>query len=263
VGPDGGSTFKAVLGSLDLLLDYGVNFNLICCVTRHSELYPRDIYTFFRDRGARFIQFIPVVERPPDASARRLGLRLAPPSPPGAVGSGEDVTGWSVTPAGYGKFLIGVFDEWIKHDVGSVFVMNFEWALSSWMGRPSPICVFTKRCGRSLVVEHNGDIYACDHYVYPEYRLGNILDDDLATIVSWSALEAFGAAKEDSLPGRCRACGVLFACAGGCPKHRFRRSPEGEPGLNYLCEGYKMFFSHIDPHMKFFAHRLKGTDPAL
>jgi uncharacterized protein len=259
IGRNGEPTFRATLGTLDLLLDYGVEFNIICCVTRESALHPQDIYCFFRNMGVRFIQFIPVVERPPDAAARQLGLYLSTPPSPGAANSGEEVTEWSVTPGGCGEFLVGVFNEWIKHDVGSVFVMNFEWALSSWMGKPSPICLFAKRCGSSIVVEHNGDIYACDHYVYPEYRLGNILDHDLATIITSPALQAFGAAKEALLPRRCRACDVLFACAGGCPKHRFRKSPEGEPGLSYLCEAYKMFFSHIDPHMKTFAHRLKGS----
>lgn len=265
VGRDGEPTFKAILEALDLLLDRSVKFNVICCVTDESERHPQDVYNFFKGRGVKFIQFIPIVERPPDTSARRLGLRLATPPAPGAADSGEEVTPWSVTPAGYGEFLIGVFDEWIEHDVGSVFVMNFEWALCSWMGRPSPVCIFAKRCGSSLVVEHNGDIYTCDHYVYPDYKLGNIVDDDLAAITASPVLHAFGAAKEEMLPACCRACDLLFACGGGCPKHRFRRSPEGEPGLSYLCDAYKMFFHHIDPHMKTFAHRLKGSlkDPDL
>jgi uncharacterized protein len=264
-GPDGKSSFDAVLRCLDRLLDCGVKFNVICCVTDESAPHPQDIYDFFKARGVRFIQFIPIVERWPDASARRLGLCLATPPSPGDADSSEEVTPWSVAAAGYGEFLIGVFDEWIKRDVGSVFVMNFEWALCGWLGRPAPVCVSAKRCGHSLVIEHNGDVYACDHYVYPEYRLGNIIDDGLATIIASPALKTFGAAKEESLPGHCKACEVLFACAGGCPKHRFRRSPDGEPGLNYLCEAYKIFFHHIDPHMKTLAGRLraspKGSDP--
>ncbi len=157
---------------------------------------------------------------------------------------------WAVDPEGYGDFLIGVFDEWIRNDVGSVFVMNFEWALSSWMGHVQHTCFFMERCGMAGIIEHNGDVYSCDHFVYPEYRLGNVLTDDFGEMFGSEKQREFGAVKETSLPKYCRECDVLFACRGECPKHRFLKTPDGEAGLNYLCAGYKKYFHHIDPYLK-------------
>ena len=148
-------------------------------------------------------------------------------------------------PEAYGDFLIAVFEEWVRHDVGKVFVMNFEWALNAWIGNPSPVCVHAKQCGRSLAIEHNGDVYACDHCVYPQYRLGNIMTDALPGMVEKSLVSQFGITKETALPRWCRECDVLAACQGGCPKHRFATTFDDEPGLHYLCAGYKKFFRHI------------------
>jgi uncharacterized protein len=156
-----------------------------------------------------------------------------------------EVTPWTVLPGEYGEFLIAIYEEWVRHDVGTVFVMNFEWALNAWMGNPAPVCVHAVQCGRSLVVEHNGDVYACDHCVYPEYRLGNVLSDPLALLAERSRESGFGVTKETALPRWCTDCKVLAACRGGCPKHRFAVSHDHEPGLQYLCEGYRKFFLHI------------------
>jgi uncharacterized protein len=155
-----------------------------------------------------------------------------------------------VEPEPYGEFLIQIFDEWVRNDVGDIFVMNFEWSLASWMGLPSTICIFSKACGESVIIEQNGDIYSCDHFVYPQHRLGGITDSRLVDIVESAAQREFGAVKERTLSSECKDCEVKFACHGGCPKHRFLRAPNGEPGLNYLCEGYKKYFSHIHRYMK-------------
>jgi len=144
--------------------------------------------------------------------------------------------------------LIGVLEEWVRKDVGSVFVMNFEWALASWMGKIQHTCFFMERCGLAGIIEHNGDVYSCDHFVYPEYRLGNILTDDFGEMFGSERQQAFGAVKEESLPRCCRECDVLFACRGECPKHRFLKTPDGEPGLAYLCAGYKKYFHRARPY---------------
>lgn len=245
----GRPTFSAVLRSLKLLQRYKVDYNVLACVTREGSARPLEVYRFFKEQGVRFIQFIPVVERYPDAEAQKMGLRLALPRA-GSGGAGNAVTSWSVEPEAYGSFLAQVFDEWVRKDVGSTFVMNFEAALGAWMGLEAATCVFARRCGQSLIIEHNGDIYACDHYVYPAHCLGNILTDQPHELLRSPKQAAFGESKERALPGACRNCAVLFACRGECPKHRFIKAGPGEPGLNYLCAGYKKFFTHIDRHMR-------------
>ena len=162
----------------------------------------------------------------------------------------------------YGDFLIAIYEEWVRHDVGKVFVMNFEWALNAWIGNPSPVCIHAEQCGRSLVVEHNGDVYACDHCVYPEYRLGNVLSDSLPVLAERSRQSGFGVSKESALPRWCRECDVLAACRGGCPKHRFRTTYYDEPGLQYLCEGYKKFFLHIRKYLHAMTQLLENGLPA-
>jgi uncharacterized protein len=161
-----------------------------------------------------------------------------------------------VRPSEYGQFLITIFDEWIQRDVGKIFIQQFDAALANWMGAPAGVCIFSENCGRALAVEHNGDLYSCDHYVYPRYKLGNLMNTSLATMVDSPEQQAFGRAKSATLPRYCRECPVRFACHGECPKHRFLKTPAGEPGLNYLCAGYKKFFTHIDSPMKTMAAML-------
>ncbi len=245
----GRGSFGAVMRGLELLQRHGVEYNVMASVTRQSSLRPLDVYHFFKGQGVEFIQFIPIVERLPDDGARALGLSLGLPPERGGEPLAE-VTPWSVESERYGDFLIAIFDEWVRNDVGRIFVMNFEWALMSWMGGNATVCQFSRRCGRSIVIEHNGDLYACDHYVYPRYRLGNILSDNPLAMVDAPQQLTFGAQKETALPGHCRDCTFLFACRGECPKHRFLKTPADEPGLNYLCAGYKKYFRHIDSTMK-------------
>jgi uncharacterized protein len=249
VDRSGKPTFDRVMRGLELLKKHGVEFNVLACVNEESAGRPRDVYRFFKSNGVRFIQFIPIVERMPDPRAEELGLDLAVPPPLDEGELWDAVTPWTVRPEHYGDFMVGVFDEWVRNDVGEMFVMNFEWTLAAYAGAPGASCFFTKRCGRAVIIEHNGDIYSCDHFMYPDYRLGNILTDDLGEMLSSKQQVDFGALKETTLPRYCRECELLFACRGACPKHRFLRTPQGEPGLNYLCEGYKKFFGHVRPYM--------------
>jgi uncharacterized protein len=161
----------------------------------------------------------------------------------------------------YGDFLIAIYEEWVRQDVGKIFVMNFEWALNAWIGNLSPVCIHAKQCGRSLVIEHNGDVYACDHCVYPQYRLGNIATDFLYEMSEKSLKSGFGVSKESALPKLCRECDVLAACQGGCPKHRFTKTYYNEPGLHYLCTGYKKFFLHIQKYLRAMTQLLEHGQP--
>ena len=217
---------------------------------------------FFKEAGVEFIQFTPIVERLADACSREHGLSLAPSAKLDGEETNKEVASWAVVPGEYGDFLIAVYEEWVRHDVGTVFVMNFEWALNAWIGNPSPVCVHAKQCGRALVIEHNGDVYACDHCVYPQTRLGNILNRSLPEMVEHSFRSGFGVSKESALPRRCRECEVLTACQGGCPKHRFARTYDDEPGLHYLCPGYTKFFRHIRKYMRIMTTLLENGLPA-
>jgi uncharacterized protein len=170
--------------------------------------------------------------------------------------TGTAVTSHTVSALAYGAFLSAVFDEWVRNDVGMVHVMNFEWALASWCQLPAGACIFSPRCGKAAIVEHDGSVYACDHFMYPEYRLGNVMSDDLGSMMSSQAQTDFGMAKETSLPGECLRCEFRFACHGECPKNRFIETGDGEPGLNYLCAGYKAYFRHITPAMNIMARLL-------
>lgn len=259
----GQPTFAAVIKGMKLLKKWGVEFNVLACVAREAAYRPLDIYHFFKDQGANFIQFTPVVERMPDQKAAGCGLQFAMPSALGTTETDPGVTPWTVEPEKYGEFLIAIFDEWVRQDVGKTFVMNFEWALNAAVGYGSPVCIFSRQCGRAVAIEHNGDVYACDHYVYPEYCLGNLLVDNLARMVQTSANRGFGPNKEDTLPRCCRECDVLQACWGGCPKHRFMQSPHAEPGLNYLCAGYRKFLRHSAKYMIAFRKLIElDLDPA-
>lgn len=246
----GKGSFAQVMLGLRLLQKHQVEYNVLTSVARATARQPLEVYRFLRAQGVEFIQFTPVVERIADARSAKHGLRLACPPAPDGPESQSEITPWSVIPEDYGDFLIAIYEEWVRHDVGTVFVMNFEWALNAWIGNPSPVCVHARQCGRALAVEHNGDVFACDHCVYPEYRLGNIMADSLPALADRSLQSGFGITKETSLPRWCGECEVLAACRGGCPKHRFAKSCTGEPGLNYLCEGYRKFFSHIRKYQR-------------
>ncbi|MGE5238586.1 MAG: anaerobic sulfatase maturase [Chloroflexota bacterium] len=241
----GKGTFDKVMRGLRLLQKHKVEYNVLACVARETARHPLKVYRFLKGEGVEFIQFTPIVERMPDDRSRQHGLRLAEPAMLDKQERQTEVTPWSVIPEEYGDFLIAVYEEWVRHDVGKVFVMNFEWALNAWIGNPSPVCIHAEQCGRCVVMEHNGDVYACDHCVYPEYRLGNIVHDRLPDMTAKSRKSGFGVAKETALPRWCKECEVVAACRGGCPKHRFCKSCDNEPGLHYLCEGYRKFFLHI------------------
>lgn len=258
----GKGSFDAVMRGLRLLQKHKVDYNVLACVARDTAQHPLAVYNFFKNEGIEFIQFAPVVERLAGAKAQDCGLRLACPAALDRQETNARVTSWSVTPEDYGEFLIAVYEEWVRHDVGTVFVMNFEWALNAWIGNPSPVCIHAKQCGRSLVIEHNGDIYACDHCVYPQYKLGNILSNDLSAMVDRSLQSGFGITKETKLPQECRTCGVLAACQGGCPKHRFATTSANEPGLQYLCMGYKSFFHYIRKYLHAMTQLLENGFPA-
>ncbi|HEY9199744.1 MAG TPA: anaerobic sulfatase maturase [Gammaproteobacteria bacterium] len=257
----GEGTFDRVMAGVRLLQQHGVEFNALACVGRETAHRPLDVYRFFRDAGIRFIQFTPIVEREPDAPTQAMRLWLARPAALDRAEPNTQVTPWTVEPEAYGDFLIAVYEEWVRKDVGQMFVMNFEWALTAWVGEPSPVCIFSKQCGRAVAMEHDGSVFACDHYVYPEYKLGNVLADDLGGMVERSVASGFGPHKEKTLPRYCRACEVKEACWGGCPKHRFATAPDGEPGLHYLCAGYKKFFRHIRKYQRAMATLLENDLP--
>jgi uncharacterized protein len=238
----GKPTFEFVMRGLSLLKKHQVDFNVLACVTRESAYKPLEIYHFFKEQGIEYIQFIPIVERD-------WGV----PQPA--------VTAWTVESKMYGEFLIQIFNEWVRKDVGEVFVMNFEWALAAWAGIPSPICIFAEECGSALVMEHNGSLFSCDHYVKPEFQLGNI-NDGLIHLVNQPLQQAFGKNKRVTLPSVCQNCEVRFACHGECPKNRFLVSEQNEPGLNYLCESYKKYFKHIHPYMNGMNQLLQAGLPA-
>ncbi len=250
VDREGRGTSDRVLKALQMIQKHGVEVNVLTAVNNENSRQPLEVYQFLRQHGVQFVQFIPIVEREPDPEARALGIPLAlPPSLTRAEHS-TPMTSWSVVPEQYGEFLMRIFDEWLKTDVGKVFVMNFEWTLAAWARTRPAVCYLAPRCGRNLIMEYNGDIFSCDHFMYPAYRLGNILENRLADLVDSQQQFAFGAGKENALPRCCRECDVLFACRGGCPKHRFFKSHDGEPGLNYLCTAYQRFFRHVNPAMR-------------
>ncbi|MDZ7697528.1 MAG: anaerobic sulfatase maturase [Deltaproteobacteria bacterium] len=257
----GRPTHARVLGSLKMMQQYGVEINVLATVNRESARRPLEVYHFLKEQGVRFIQYIPIVERQADAAAENHRIPLDGPPSLTRKSPPSSVTDWSVRPRDYGDFLTQIFREWVRHDVGDIFVMNFEWALGAWAGMPAGVCYLSHRCGLNLIIEHNGDIFSCDHFVYPPYRLGNILADDLREMVFSERHMAFGASKETGLPRYCRHCDFLFACRGGCPKYRFAISPEGEPGVNYLCAGFKGFYHHVDSYMKDMVKRMRNGIP--
>jgi uncharacterized protein len=246
-------SFDKVMAAVDLLRTHQVEFNALTVVHRHNARQPREVYRFLKEIGIDFMQFIPIVERSHDGAT----LAGAPQQEPEAR-----VTPWSVLPRDYGAFLCRIFDEWVKADVGRVFVQFFDVQLGLWAGGPSSLCWFAETCGQGLALEHNGDLYACDHYVYPDYRLGNIMQTPMATLAATPMQDKFGTDKRDTLPRQCRACEYRFACNGGCPKHRVLTTADGEPGLNYFCESYLRFFAHAGPHLRAMAALLHRGRPA-
>ena len=269
-------TFATVMRGLELLKKHNVEFNTLTVVNRANSQQPLKVYHFLKSIGSQFLQFIPLVERAAPAEMKALGYDFAEPplleaSDMRQVTSGKKalpvtrhsslVTPWSVEAEQYGNFLCAIFDEWVRHDVGKTFVQLFDVALGNWMGLGSSLCVFAEKCGAALAIEHNGDLYSCDHYVYPRHKLGNVMNQSLGGMVNSPQQIKFGSDKLDSLPKFCRDCEVRFACNGECPKHRFIKTPDGEDGLNYLCPAYKKFFNHIDPAMRTMAQLLR-TDQA-
>ena len=230
-------TFDRVMRGLECLRRAGVEFNTMSTVNKASEGRGKEVYRFLKATGSRFLQFMPVVEHVKDG-------RIVDPAEEGAK-----IAPWSISDIAFGKFLCDIFDEWVRKDVGRVFVGQFDATLACWCGVPPGICVFSETCGGNTIIEHNGDVYPCDHFVYPKYRLGNIAETPIREIVASDAQVKFGIDKRNSLPSACRKCRWFFACHGECPKHRFNRTEKGETGLNALCEGYKLFYSHVAPYM--------------
>ena len=243
----GNSTFNRVIHGLRLMQKHGVEFNILATVNRVNADHPLEVYRFFKDQiKAKYIQFIPIVEVENKDSKEEF-----------------KVSEESVLPEQYGKFLSSIFDEWVKHDVGIIFVQIFDAALASWVNYPQSVCLFAPTCGTASIIEHNGDIYSCDHFVDLDHLLGNIMETPLEELMLSDKQYQFGQAKKDELPLQCIQCNLKFACQGACPKHRFCKDVNGKSGLNYLCPSYKEFFSHIDWPMRIMAYLFNhGRAPA-
>jgi len=242
----GEDTSTDVLRGLALLKKHSVDFNILCAVHAANVEHPLAVYQYFRDKlDAEFIQFIPIVELD-----NKTGFQ-----------TGNKIRNRSVTGKNYGAFLINIFDEWLSNDVGTVFVQIFDEALGKWFGSPGGLCVFEKTCGLGLVIEHNGDLFSCDHFVEPKHKLGNIIENDMIDMVTSHKQYKFGMQKYSSLPQFCLDCKVRFACNGGCPKNRVTHTPNGVYGLNYLCEGYRAFFNHIDEPMRIMLDLIRRRRP--
>ncbi|MEJ6950733.1 anaerobic sulfatase maturase [Natronospora cellulosivora (SeqCode)] len=233
-------THQDVLRGIELMKKHNIDFNILCVVNDLNSKHPVEVYNFFKEIGAEFIQFIPIVEADYQEST-----------------SSTDVGPRSVKAEDYGNFLIDVFDEWLRKDIGNVFVQIFEEAVTAWAGQRAGLCVFSKTCGKAAIMEHNGDLYACDHFVFSDYKLGNLKQTALIEMLRSDKQQKFGQDKWDKLPQKCLECNVNFICHGGCPKNRITNTEEGEEGLNYLCAGYKKFFNYIDPYCKEIVTRVK------
>jgi uncharacterized protein len=256
VDKSGGPTFQKVMKGRDVLLNHGVEFNVLTCIQRNNVNYPMEIYRFLKESGTRFFQFIPIVERAPSLTDTDSSALKHPD-----VKQETGVTEWSVLSKQFGDFLTAVFDEWVRNDVGEFYIQIFDIALEAWYGMNPSLCVFGETCGKALAIEHNGDLYSCDHFVDKEFFLGNLTDRPLSTWVDSDQQFRFGQDKKDRLPGKCKKCGVRFICNGDCPKHRFVRVDGEEYGISYLCESYLQFFRHIGPAMEFMAGELRNQRP--
>ena len=261
VDKQGRPTFDAVMRGLALLRKYRIAFNVLVTVTNAVASHPDEVYRFIRREGITHVQFNPVVERAPDQNEHAIGLTFARPGQVSRSRPVQAVTPHSVGAEQYGDFLIAIFNQWVRNDVGSIYVMNFEWALTSFLGLPSTVCLFAENCGRALIVEHNGDVFSCDHFMYPEHLLGNLRDTDVATLAASPQQQAFGRAKA-ALPDDCQQCLYKFACHGECPKNRFMHTQDGQPGLNYLCPSYKKYFRHITQYMNAMGKLIAHGQPA-
>ncbi len=264
VSKGGLPTFDRVIEGLDVLKKHSVDWNVLTTVHAANGDHGADVYRFLRDElGAFFVQFIPIVERATSESlpAANAGWSADNDMRPLYVQEGSLVTDRSVGPEQYGRFLVDVFEEWVRRDVGAVYVQMFDTALANWVGEPGGMCVHAETCGLQLALEHNGDLYCCDHFVEPDYLLGNISEQPLVELVASPEQQRFGEDKRDSLTRYCIDCDVRFACNGGCPKDRFATSPLGEPGQHYLCPSYELFFHHVDRPMRLMA-TLLGTERA-
>jgi len=258
-------TYKSGLGSykkcmegLELLVKHKVDFNTLTVVNDYNAKYPLEIYRFLKSIGSRYMQFLPVVEWI-DPAAGPGELKILPPG----SGKNAEVTAWTVDPLDYGTFLVRIFDEWVRLDVGDFFVLTFDSILANWMRVEPGICVYAETCGNSGVMEYNGDVYSCDHYVFPAYLLGNITEKSLSTLMNDTRQERFGEEKKSLLPAYCKKCEFLDLCNGECPKHRIIKTPDGEPGLNHLCAGFKKFFRHVEPYFDFMATELQHGRSAV
>ncbi|MBO5979428.1 MAG: anaerobic sulfatase-maturation protein [Bacteroidales bacterium] len=249
-GKGGASVFDRVIKGIMELYRAGVQYNVMATVNRQSEGRGLEIYQFLKSAGTRFIQFMPVLEHTKDGlivDPQVQGARIAP---------------WSVSPEGYGRFLCDIFDYWVRNDVGKVFVNQFDAVLACWCGAQPGICALAQTCGGNSIIEHNGDLYPCDHFVYEGYKIGNVLETDLRTLMNSTKQVRFGVDKRNALPDECLKCQWFFTCHGECPKHRFNTTDKGETGLNALCEGYKLFFAHVAPYMDKMKSLLQSGRPA-
>lgn len=249
----GKPSFMKVMQGVHLLNKHQVEWNAMAVVNDYNADYPLEFYHFFKELGCHYIQFTPIVERiHPHADGRHLAHALQ---------KDEKLTDFSVSPEQWGNFLCTIFDEWVKNDVGEYFIQIFDSTLANWMGAQPGVCTMAPTCGHAGVMEFNGDVYSCDHFVFPEFKLGNIYEKSLIEMMYSEKQIQFGQQKKDSLPNKCKECKYLFACNGECPKNRFLTTEDGEPGLNYLCKGYYQFFEHVAPYMDFMKKELLAKRP--
>ena len=251
---DGRPTWNQVMRGIRLLNQYHVEWNALAVVNNLNVEHPHEFYQFFKDIRCQFIQFTPIVERIVDN--RNDGLTLAP-----GMEEGGRMADFSVTPEQWGRFLCEIFDEWVRHDVGTYFIQTFDATLANWVGVAPGICSLSKECGHAGIMEYNGDVYSCDHFVYPEHMLGNLRHKTITEMMYSDKQRQFAKMKTEMLPKQCHECDFLFACHGECPKNRFVKDHYGNPGLNYLCKGYHMFFQHVKPYMDFMKGELAAQRP--
>lgn len=253
----GKDTFKQVMRGIELLQKHGVMFNTLSVINDYNVDYPLEIYNFFKSIGSQYMQFSPIVEK--ISNSRPDGLKLLPPD---GLGSDDAVLApWTVSAKKFGEFYITIFNEWVRNDVGKFYIQLFDLALAGTVGKPPGVCIFSETCGHATVMEFNGDVYACDHYVFPEYKIGNVKTHTIFEMLFSENQKRFGADKRDKLPTQCRECEFLRLCHGECPKNRIIKTKTGEPGLNYLCEGYYAFWKHSQPYMEFMANELHFKRP--
>ena len=244
-------TFVKVMNGINLLNKHGVEWNALAVVNDYNADYPLEFYRFFKQIGCKYIQFSPIVER---VVKREDGLTLAP----GMQGGDAGLADFSITPEQWGNFLCTIFDEWVHNDVGEYFVQLFDATLANWVGQAPGVCILAEECGHAGVMEFNGDVYSCDHFVYPEHLLGNLHTKTITEMMYSDQQNKFAKMKKQMLPQQCKECKFLFACHGECPKNRFLNDKYGNYGLNYLCKGYRQFFEHVEPYMNFMKRDLEN-----